>query len=190
MEVTHDSMKSTKSRADRAEHAITAHRKGRIPGLLPLFPARVLHTHNARPIMTNLCWRPLWPPQSPLLILGCPSTSQLEVSPCHCVSFSFAFFNLPASPFVPLSVSVTVGAAVDCVSGRMRQLLVLCWCCSLIGFWESRVCSCAYETVDSLRYPLSLGPAFMKRLWWDKGRAMRDKDRLLHPCLFVRLSGA
>lgn len=52
-EVTHDSMKSTKSRANRAELAIAAHTRGRTPGLLPRFPNRGLHTHRPRPSMTN-----------------------------------------------------------------------------------------------------------------------------------------
>lgn len=54
MQVTHDSMKSTKSRANTAAVTIAKQRKGKTPSLLPRFPKQFLHTHSPRPTMTNL----------------------------------------------------------------------------------------------------------------------------------------
>ena len=53
MEVTHDSMQSTKSSASRAAPEIPAHRNGKTPSLLPRFPNRSLHVHSPRPTMTD-----------------------------------------------------------------------------------------------------------------------------------------
>lgn len=53
MEVTHDSMKSTKNRASRAAHAAAANKRGQTPTLAPRFPNRGLHTNSARASMTN-----------------------------------------------------------------------------------------------------------------------------------------
>lgn len=145
MEVTHDSMKSIKSRANRAAHAVAAHRTGKTPGLLPRFPNRGLHTHSPRPSMTN--------PHCAALKTAVAATTRPSLAgPPYLVSTVGNHFVITLPPVL---ISSLQGGPVTqqrrrCRWGCGKRLWYSCGdAAAPVRFSKSGICSCAKETVDS-----------------------------------------